>query len=140
MFNPMSALAVQHLRGYGLCRSQGIHASCALESCCEGRCQGSECVYTGPPAPTYRQSIMSMRSYTEPDALLRYLGSARLRGTDLKLSSACLWRLRNCVRTHFPINHNCLLVIPFRKPAEMWALSIIVVLKYQRPRIGERLP
>ena len=36
----------------------------AAQTCCEGSCQGSEFVFTGPPTLAYRQTIMSMRSYS----------------------------------------------------------------------------
>jgi hypothetical protein len=59
---------------YGLCRSQGLHTSCASRSSTELLSRKWVCVHTGHPAPTYRQPIMSIQSNTEPSALLQNLG------------------------------------------------------------------
>jgi hypothetical protein len=94
MVNPMSPLALQHLQWYDLWRSQGIHTFCALW--CKTFSRKWDCVYTGPPALTYCQPIMSLRCYTEPSALLQNLRGAQRCSTELNLASACLCRL-SCI-------------------------------------------
>ncbi len=85
------------------------------------------CVYTGSPAPTYRQPIMSMQSYTEPSALLQHLRGAWRCGTELDLASACLWRLHNCLtpsiwslRPHFRIKHKLAFSLGLRNGLVHW--------------------
>ena len=45
------------------------------------------CVYTGSPALTFRQPIMSMQSYTEPSVLLPHFRGAWRCSTELNLAS-----------------------------------------------------
>ena len=91
-------------------QNQGFH-TCASPSSSELLSRKWVCVYTGPPAPTYHQSIMSI-SYIEPSTLLHNLVGTWRCGMALDLASACHWKLDNCVtpsrwslQTHFQIKH-----------------------------------
>jgi hypothetical protein len=106
MVNLTCALAVQHLRWYGLSRSQSIPTYCASRSSAKLLSRKWFCVY-GPPPPTVNQ-----------------FG----RGMDmLDLASACLWRLRNCftpsiwgLLPHFWIKHTLVFRLDLRNGLVQW--------------------
>ena len=97
------------------------------------------CVYTGPPAPTYHQSIMSMQGYMESSTLLQHLWGAWRCGKELNLASACLQRLRNCVtpsiqslRQHFWIKHKFALA-----QCVLWKNELRPLRYYEQLRLGK---
>ena len=103
MVNLMSELAVQRLRGYGLCRSQGIHTSCTSRSSTEllSRVAVKEvvkevslCLYR-TPCPH-----LPSTNHVNVELFLQNLGGAQQCSTEVILASVCLRRLR-----HFWIKH-----------------------------------
>ena len=103
--NPTSAVAVQHLLRYRLCRSQGIYTYCAFLSRAvvkEVIKEVSLCLYwTFPPLPTVNQSC-ECGAIRRPPQLLQNLGGASRCGAQFGLCRPP--QLRHTLHTE-PPNH-----------------------------------